>query len=277
MKLSKVASFFDRDFAIDAYTNLPLFKAQFSTYDGSKPDGSFEQRRTVSVQHDVKPAPRRAVRIQRQVWIMGEFMLDTFNDKIARKTSSAKLATGLYSLLTPGQAALAATTGYVEAYGYAYYLKDVVNPLSTSSYEPFYDVTFGSVEPIVDGMFIRSSDKLFHARSVSKEPEGYLKASCDDLLNAYVTAEFSGAFDPVTETNGTGVTTTGILVDMFKLYDYRTQADFIEGRGDKSLIVAQSEVVPVSGQTVTIDGVLWRVFGVKAYQDAWNVHLRLGM
>lgn len=275
MKLSNASAFFDRDFVEDAYTGEPLFRGQFSSYDGSKPDGSFEQRRTVSVAHNVPPAPRRAVRIQGQVWVMGELMLDTFNGGIVRQTASAKLATDLFCILTPAQAALRTYDACVHAYGYAYYLKDTVNPLSTSEYNPFYDVTFGSTELVPDGAFLRSNNLLLHARATSKEPEGFIKLSCDYLPNSEVEVTFAGAFDPITETAGTGVTTTGILTDMYKLYDYKTQADRIEGRGDKTLVVAQSAVTPYAGQTVSIAGVVWRVFGFTPYTDAWRIHLKL--
>ena len=282
MKLRNAAKYFDRDRVYDAYTGDYLFKGQFSNYDGSKPDGSFERRRTVSVAPGIDPAPRRVIQIGDELWIMGELVMDTWTDRPIRQTCSAKMVTDDYMLLTPGQAALRQTTG-TALYGHTKYLKDTVNSVTDSDYTPFYDVALAGTEPVRDGMFLRSADKLLHIRSAYKELEGFWNAASDEVATNYegapvspaeVNVVFEGVRNPITEIPAAGVSTTGIVLDMYMLYAYQTQADSLNRQGDVSLVVAKSAVTPLAGQLATVNGEAWRVFRFTPYQDAWNLHLR---
>lgn len=277
MKLKKAAVYFDTDTVLDGYTAAPLFKAQFSSYEGAAPDGSFQRRRVVSLAPGVTPAPRRVVVVQALRWIMGELVTDAFRDKPIRQTCAAKEATDLFSLLTPAQAALKAP-GY-SLYGYRQYLKDTVNSLTDSAYDPQYEVFFGFTETIKAGYFLKSDKQYLHIRSVQFANEGYWVGVSDELArepatDAEVTAAFAGSYDPVTETHASGVTTTGIMLDLYKLYDFNTQADPRNQAGDKSLIVAKTAVTPTDNQEITINGVKWRNIKFTTYHDAWNIQIR---
>lgn len=280
MKLKNAAKYFDRDSVYDAYTGAYLFKAQFSTFEGSSPDGSFNRRRTVSVAPEVVPAPRRAVTVQGITWIMGELLADGFNDKPIRASSSAKEATGLYTLLTPAQAALRDLTGITKAYAHAEPLKETVNTLTNSAYSPQFEVAFGITESPRAGLFLRTATHHLHIRSVHRASEGYWIAIADEIGNASVNCEvavqFGGAFDPVTETYGAGVATTGILLDMYKLYAYATQADELNKPGDQTLVVAKSAITPQAGAPLTIGTAPYKVIRFTDYADAWNIQVRRG-
>lgn len=280
MKLKNAAKYFDNDSAYDAYTGAYLFKGQFSTFEGASPDGSFNRRRTVSVAPEVVAAPRRVVTVQGTSWIMGELIAEGFKDKPIRKSSSAKEVTSLYDLLTPGQAALRASTGVNRLYGHATYLKDTVNSLTDSAYDPQYEVTFALTETIQAGNFLRSPAHFLHIRTVQFANEGYWIATADEIsvapkqTSCEVVVEFSGAYDPVTEERAAGVTTTGIMLDMYKLYKFNTQADPRNQAGDMSLIVAKSAITPEPGQELAIAGVIWRNVNFTEYHDAWNIQIR---
>lgn len=282
MKLRNAAKYFDDDYIVDGYTGAYVFHAQWSNYDGANSFGSFERRRTVSVAPGTVPAPRRVVSIGGDLWIMGELVTDTFKDRPIRLTSSAKKVTDDYMLLTPGQAALRQTTG-TALYGHTKYLKDTVNSVTDSDYTPFYDVALAGTEPVRDGMFLRSADKLLHIRSAYKELEGFWNAASDEVATNYegapvspaeVNVVFEGVRNPITEIPAAGVSTTGIMLDMYMLYAYQTQADSLNRQGDVSLVVAKSAVTPLAGQLATVNGENWRVFRFTPYQDAWNLHLR---
>ena len=277
MKLKSAARYFDNDTVTDGYTGALLFKAQFSSYEGAAPDGSFQRRRVVSVAPGIAPAPRRVVVVQGMRWIMGELVTDAFRDKPIRQTSAAKEATDLFTLLTPAQAALKSTG--MPIYGHKQHLKDTVNSVTDSNYDPQYEVFFGITENLKAGYFLKSAQQYLHIRSLLYANEGYWVAVSDELAtnpatDAEVTATFAGAYDPVTETHAAGVTTTGIMLDMYKLYNFNTEADPRNQAGDMSLIVAKSAVTPKADQLITIAGVNWKNIKFTPYFDAWNIQLR---
>lgn len=279
MKLASAAVYFDRDSVYDAYTSALLFKAQFASYDGSQPDGSFSRRRTISVGPSIVHPTRSVVDVHGEKWIVGEFVTDGFFDKPIRKTASAKLVTDLFTFVSPGTAALGGA-GTTSAYGQANYFKDTVNTPTTSDYSPQYEITFGSNEVVPDEYFLRSPTDLYHVRTVYTALEGFQVATADLIgvteygENKFVTVVFSGGVDPVTELPSTGVTTTGILLYSYKLYYYATEADPKNNQGDKTLIVAQSAVTPENGASITVDGEPYRIFSVNEYHDSWNLHVR---
>ena len=277
MKLKSAARYFDNDTVTDGYTGALLFKAQFSSYEGAAPDGSFQRRRVVSVAPGILPATRRVVTVQGMRWIMGELVTDAFRDKPIRQTSAAKEATDLFTLLTPAQAALNNTGTPI--YGHKQYLKDTVNSVTDSNYDPQYEIFFGITENLKAGYFLKSAQRYLHIRSMQFANEGYWVAVSDELAtnpatDAEVTATFAGVYDPVTETHAAGVTTTGVMLDMYKLYNFNTEADPRNQAGDMSLIVAKSAVTPKADQLVTIAGVDWKNIKFTPYFDAWNIQLR---
>lgn len=277
MKLKSAARYFDNDTVTDGYTGAPLFKAQFSSYEGAAPDGSFQRRRVVSLAPGIAPAPRRVVVVQGMRWIMGELVTDAFKDQPIRQTSAVKEATDLFNLLTPAQAALKSVGTSI--YGHKQHLKDTVNSVTDSNYDPQYEVFFGISENLKAGYFLKSATQYLHIRSVLYANEGYWVAVSDELAtnpatDAEVTAAFAGAYNPVTETHAAGVTTTGIMLDMYKLYNFNTEADPRNQAGDMSLIVAKSAVTPRADQIITIAGVNWKNIKFTSYFDAWNIQLR---
>lgn len=280
MKLKNAAKYFDTDSVYDAYSGDYLFKAQFSTFEGASPDGSFHRRRTVSVAPEVVAAPRRVVTVQGTTWIMGELIAEGFRDKPIRKSSSAKEVTGLYDLLTPGQAALREPAGIKQLYGHANYLKDTVNSLTDSAYDPQYEVTFAFPEVIQAGNFLRSLEHFLHIRTVQFANEGYWIATADEIAAAptqnscEVVVVLAGTFNPITESYGVGTSTTGILLDMYKLYNFNTQADPRNQAGDMSLLVAKTAITPLAGQTLEVAGEEWRNIKFTSYHDAWNIQIR---
>lgn len=277
MKLKSAARYFDNDTVTDGYTGAPLFKAQFSSFEQASPDGSFQRRRVVSLAPGIAPASRRVVVVQGMRWIMGELVTDAFKDKPIRQTSAAKEATDLFTLLTPAQAAL--KSAGTSIYGHKQYLKDTVNSVTDSNYDPQYEIFFGITENLKAGHFLKSAQQYLHIRSLQYANEGYWVAVSDELAtnpatDAEVTATFAGVYDPVTETHAAGVTTTGIMLDMYKLYNFNTEADPRNQAGDMSLIVAKSTVTPKADQLITVAGVNWKNIKFTPYFDAWNIQLR---
>lgn len=279
MKLRSAAKFFDRDSVYDAYTGSFLFKGQFASYDGASPDGSFARRRTVSVEPSVAQPPRDAVKVHNELWILGQFITDGFFDTPIRKTCSAKQVTDLFEFCTPGQAALG-RPGESEAYGQARYLKDTVNTPTNANYSPQYEISFGNSEAVPDDYFLRTDKSLYHVRTLNTALEGFIVATADVIEttphgeNKFVTVSIAGEWDPIEETGGPGVLTTGILIYVYKLYEHATEADPLNRAGDKTLIVAKSAVTPLAGSEVSIDDEPYRILTVQSFHDSWNLRVR---
>lgn len=285
MKLANAAKYFDNDPVYDGYTGSLLFNAQFSSYEGAQPDGSFQRRRVISLQPSLTIPARRVIKVYTDRWVMGVPVEDGWKGRTIRKTAACKLATDLFQLLTPGQAAL--RIAGTPIYGYAEYLKDTVNTPTDSDYDPQYLVALG--EKVADGMFLKSDDKYLRVRSPYAEASGFEHLVCDEIAyshggpytegelfgrNCEVNVTFSGTYNPVTDTDAAGTSTTGILLDMYKMYRYNTAADEKNTAGDMTLVVAKSAVSPTVGRRATIGSVAWRIVGITAWQDAWNLHLR---
>ena len=279
MRLLNAAKTFNQDSVSDGYSGAFLFKAQFASYDAAAMGGNFQRRRTVSTVPSSSPAARRVVSVQGVRWVMGELQLDSYKDKPIRQSCSAKIVTDLFSLRSPAQAALRGT-GIRDIYGSAEYTKHTTNTQTTSEYASFYEVTMGSVENIQTGCFLRSPTRYLHIRNVQIMPEGFVTLACDEISldsssvkNCEVTVTLAGAFDPITETEAAGTDVTGILVEMYQLYEYHTQSIDTTKSGDMSLILANTVTV-TAGQLITLNSQAWRVINFTPYLDAWNVHIR---
>lgn len=286
MKLRSAAKYFDRDSVYDAYTGDYLFRAQFSSFDGSQPDGQFQKRRTMSMAPDIVLPSRRVITVQGQKWVVGEPVVEAFNNRAIRKSTSAKLVSDEFVLLTKGQAAGKSVNGLTKLYAHTKYLKDTVNVTTDGDYDPYYNVFMSQTEKPIDGWFLRSSEKLFFIRSIYKDIEGFFVAGCDEIAtlnyertgwdrDAEVDAIFDGAYDPVTDsTSGSAGTANGIILDFYKVYQYATAADPKGVSGDRVLIIDKLVVTPKAGQGFTINSIKWRVFDVQSTGDAWTLHVR---
>ncbi len=287
MKLKNVARYFDDDKVYDAHTNALLFKAQFSSYEGSQPDGSVQRRRVMSHAPGTVMPAKRVIKVNDEIWITATPLVDGWKGQPIRLTTACRFVTDTFYVLTPGQAALRATTGVTQLYSQIEYLKDTVNTLTESDYDPQYKVTTG--EPLADGAYLRNTQRTLRVRSPYSEPSGFFEAVCDEIVYAQggpfthselygrtteVDVTFSTTYDPVTEVRGGTLATTGILMDFNKAYRYYTQADHKNASGDMVLIVAKSAVTPITGMPVTINTLNWRIINVTPNEDAWNVHVR---
>lgn len=282
MKFANVAKFFDRDPIHDGYSDVFLFNAQFASYDSSNPDGTFQRRRTLSLAPSVVVPPHRVVSCYSQRWVVGDLAPDGFYSKPVRYTASSKLATDLFEVLTPGQACSRATSSS-NLYSHVDHLKDTVNSNADSEYDPQYEASFARGSAVLKGYFLKSSGRYLYVRSCRLDASGFVVATADEIrsslggawdTNCEVTATFAGPINPITELPGAGTTTSGILLDMYKLYSYATDADELNRRGDRTLLIASMNPKPAAGQRVTINGTRWQILTCQPFMDAWCIHLK---
>lgn len=271
-ELFDVANHFDDITVTDSYTGAFAFKGQFSTFEETAINGSTERKRSLSVAPSTVIPTRRVVSIFGENWIIGNGNTDGIYDRAIRKGYYLKRADELAIVRSPAQFlnATAGTSMYVNRM----YLKDTVNGVTDSQYDPFWEVYTGSQESTPKGYFVSVSGLTLRVRSAHMELSGFNLAQSDELDQGNLvslTIPVAQVYDPVSDSySGTTATVSAIILDAYKLYKYATIADPRVNSGDLTAIVLAS--VPV-GQNVTLSGQKWKVASVQAELDAWALHL----
>lgn len=269
-----VAKHFDDEQVYDAYTLAPLWKAQVSSFLEAAPDGSTAKRRTMSLAPGLAIPARQVIKLVEGNWVVGNGNTDSFYNQAIRQSFWLKKATDLFEILTPANAALAIAG--VFAYGHRSYLKDTVNVISDSEYDPFWEIYFSTSETVQPGYFLKSGVDYYRVRSAKVAEEGMINAASDSLdAGARVAATFTrtSAYNPITDTySAATVNTFGILFDRYKDYELKTEADRLNLAGDRTLVIGVSGV-PV-GAAATINSEAWKVLNVTPELDGWALHIR---
>lgn len=272
--LFAVACHFDDISVTDAYTGAAAFQGQFSSFNESAPDGTVAKKRTLSVRPGTAIPARRVIGFLGETWIVGDGNVDGIYDAAIRQAHWMKKVTTSAELLTPAQVC-AGTTGYV-LYVSKDYLKDTVNGVTDTEYDPFWDIYAGMTEAAPKGSYLKIGATLFRVRGSHTESSGFLLVQCDEIDSNNIvtlTVQTGSAFDPITDTfTGGSATVTGIRLEPSKFYRYATQADPRYNSGDVSCLVGSTLSI---GTTVTISGLRYRVMAVQPELDAFNLHLRV--
>jgi hypothetical protein len=210
-------------------------------------------------------------------WLVGDGIADEWRGAAIRTSYWMKASSGLFSLVTPGQACLG--TVVTAQHGQRDYLKDTVNNLTDAQYDPFWMFHFSKNAVIAKGTIIRQGPGLYRVRTVHRSLEGFQTAQCDEADSAVISCTFDGAgvYNPVLDTyDAASVVVPGVLFDFYKVYQFSTQADPSNVAGDRALLIAKSSVTPVIGQNLTVNAESWRVVAIASDQDAWSLHIRRG-
>jgi len=276
MRMAAVSGFFDREQAYDGYSGAAAFKCQFSSFDDAAADGTTNRRRGMSVQHGTTLPARRVVRLSDQRWIISDPTDDSFQDVTVRVNYNLRKATHLLSVLTPAQAALAASG--VSTYAQLYYFKDTANPQSETEYSTFWNAFFARAEAVAEGAFFRDADqKLYRVRQSYMASEGFVVAQTDQLdSDARQAAVFNtGTYNAVTDSFAAGTTNAHVIQFDPTQFTKREVPGLPERKaGDRSVFVAASALTPKVGMTFTMLGVKWQVVSLLAEQDAWALQAR---
>jgi hypothetical protein len=276
MRLASAARRFDREQVYDAYTGDYLFDCQFSSFDDSSSSGATARRRVLSVDPTKTLPPRGVVSIFGDVWVGGDNNIDGFNGRAIRGNFNLKKSSGLFTILTPAQACL--NSAGIDAHAHTTYFKDTMDPTSSGDLDGFWNIFFSATEVIAKGTFLRLGSVLYRARNSYISEDKFRLSQCDALdPNSAKSVVFTvnGTFDIITDSYPTvSVATTGIALEMPKLYKLNDSAESLQAAGDFTLLVAKSAITPTVGSTFTMDGLKWRVIAFASEVDAWNLHAR---
>lgn len=287
MKLANAARYFDNDSIYDLDTEEFLFKGQFASYQAAKPNGSFQRRRILSVAPGIHLPVRRALLVHGEPWLAGNFANDGFFDKAIRQTTPCMLITDYYTVISPAQAALRQYSD-LKVYAHTKYSGEEPDTRSSDS-DPHFEVYIAGTETIPDGYFLKGEKDLLHIRAIYSVPEGYTVARSDQVeyrvgnrfiqdelweRNAQVDVTFIGAIDPMTEESTSSVETTGIFMGITKMFRMGTASSPVMQSGDRSLLVAMSEISPIAGADVRVETLNYKIYSWQPFHDAWMLHLK---
>jgi len=271
--LFDVASHFDDVACVDSYTGAALFNAQFSSFIESSPDGSTTQKRTLSLAPTLTIPARRCISFQGEHWIVGDGNVDMIYNTPTRRAYWMKKSFGLFTRYTPLQT-LNGSAG-ISSHAGLKYLKDTVNGVSDSQYDPQWGFDFSQGEVANKGDYIKQGSTYYRVRVSYVDGSGFLHAVCDQLdagCFVTVTKTSTGAYNPITDTYTSSATSvSALMMEPYKLYSYFTEADPRFTAGDKTLVTAAALVV---GSTVTINSEPWKVQSSYPEIDAFASHIR---
>lgn len=274
MRLKAAAVYFDDTPVADGYTGAFLWQCQFSSFNDANAVGSTSTRRILSIAPGLALPARRVVKIFDDRWLVGDGNPDSWKASQIRQSFNMKKATTLAAILTPAQACLGAAG--ITAYAQQIYFKDSVNTLNNADYDPFWNFFFAPGEPVGKGSYLRAGSQLYRVRSSYLPLEDLRICQSDEVDAGPLTAVFAtGAYDPLSDSvSGGTVTTSVLMMDFTKAYNYLTQASDRVAAGDMNALVPAAALTPETGKTVTIAGEVWRILTKSVEGDCWLLHLR---
>jgi hypothetical protein len=275
MDLNVYSRWFDDIPIYDGYVNTYLYDGQVSSYIDSKVDGTISQRRVLSLATDLVIPPRHIISYLGEMWLVGDGVRDGIQGQAVRTSYAMRKITDTLVLRTPGEAALG--LGGTTAYAQKEYLKSTVNSPTEAQYDTFWNIYTSTTETVTKGGYLVGGTTTYRVRNTYDLLNGYRVSESDQMDASTVPVLFqSSTFDPISESySGATVATTGLLLEAYKLYEYRTQADPLVKAGDHILVVASSAASPEVGRQVEIAGTMYQIFSVTAEADSWKCLVRL--
>ena len=275
MELHAVAQVFDTCPVYDGYSGSYLFKAQTSTFLESSSEGSTSARRVLSLAPDIIPPTHSVVLILNQLTLLGYSNSDEWAGTEIRKAYWSKRVTDDFKILSPAQVVL----GLIgqAAFGQKAYLKDTVNGVNNSDYDPQWNIFVSASLPLIKGSYLQSGTTLYRVRSSYLDIDGFRTATADEVESVVASVTFTTAstYDPITDSFTPSTTSAPCLVfDIYKDYTYQSEADPRNLAGDLALILAKSSITPKVGDNFTYAAQTWRVLALVSEQDAWKLHIR---
>lgn len=276
MRLLNVHKYFDKEQAYDAYSGEPIFKCRFSSFNDATSSGATARRRVLGIAPDIVLPPRKVVSLFDLNWIAGDSTMDGYFGSEIRQQVNMKKATGLFSILTPAEACLAAVG--TTAYAAMAYFKDLPDTLTSSDQDVYWNIFFSNTETVVKANFLRFGSTIYRVRTNYITDDKYALAEADELDSACrkaVVFTSVGAYNVVTDVlTPASIATYGIVMEVPKFYKFQDEAQDRYASGDQCLFVAKSAVTPAVNSRFTMDGFTWGVLSVISEVDAWALHVR---
>lgn len=276
MDLSIASSFFDADEILDGYTGAYLFTAHSTPHDDTTSSGSTVRRKTLVTQPDARVPARRVISFNGETWIVGNNNPDSFQGSVIRRNFGLKKSSGLFELLTPGQAAADAPGRAMHAQ--RDYFRDTTDTQTSSDWDTMWSVYCPFNEPVKKGMYLQLGSSLMRIRNLYPSVDEFLVAEADELdADARQRIEFikKAKVNLVAGTqDGESVFVDALQFEIPKSYSFRVEAEASTTAGDRSVVIPMGDYTPATGAVFLMQGVQWRVMTAVPLQDAWSLHVR---
>lgn len=276
MDLRIASTWFDDTVFQDAYDPSVTFYAQVEPLDYYKIDGAAVKRRVMSTAHNVHVPPRRTIKLDDQVYLVGDDAVDHFQGEVVRNryvmAGADHLAT-VYSI-----------EGFLtSAPKESVWASVVFNKLTTdervsSAPVPEFQIYFGPLESVAAHSVIDTGDALYWVMTVVKALSGLLAATAVRIEDqAPITVQYSTwTYDPVTDSKSlTQRTSQALMLRWAQDFDYVDEGTPKYVHGDRMLIVLNAgHQVPKAGDVVTVGADTWKVVNTKAEGGTSRLHVR---
>jgi hypothetical protein len=269
-----VARHFDDVETRDGYNPLsaPVLRGQFSTFVEAAPDGSTSNRRVLSLAPNVTLPLRRVIKLHDELWVVGQGITDMFQNRAVRTSYWMKKVYALFNKLTPLEACTGLTG--LAMYGHRVFLKNTVNGVTDSGYEPFWNLYFGVNESFQEGSLLRDSyGTWYRCRVTYTSDEGFRMVEADQI-DAPVSVTYGS--NPTYNAELDVLTSVPVIVQGFviqgsKLYEFFSEHDKKYAVGDCSLITS---VALTPETSVSAVGKNWLVLDCQPHLDGYASHIR---
>ena len=276
MDLRIASAWFDDTVFADAYTPSLTFYGQVEPLDYYKIDGAAVKRRVMSTAYNVHVPPRRTIKLDNQVYLVGDDAADHFNGEVVRNRYVMAGADHL-SMVHSVEAFLQGTP--VEPV----WASVVFNKLTTdervsSAPVPEFQIYFGPLETVTAHSVIDTGDELYWVTTVVKALSGLLAATSVRIEDqAPITVQYSTwTYDPVSDNKSmTPRTLQALMLRWAQDFDYADEGTPKYAHGDRMLLVLnEGGLVPAAGDSITIGQQAWKVVNTKADGAVTRLHVR---
>lgn len=274
MKLRAAARAFDKTPIVDAYDGTIYGKGQFDLYDDSRRDAYGVDRRILSADPVVSVPPRRVIRTDNDVWLVGEFQPDFWRGKELRHKYVVHQAVGLATVRTLGERVRGAS-GFT-AYASEAWVKDAKRIEDTALSASLFDLLFSSAETIPVPSLITIGSDEFLATSKHITSGGFHVLRCERLeWNALTTAALKRVvYDPRLDVEAETETEVEVIdLPHQALYEMRSVAALEHQVGDRVLVFADTVGVE-AGDRLDVSGRTLQALSVEVWADAQVVLAR---
>ena len=275
MDLRNAAQWFDQTECVDAY-GTDTFVAQLEPLDYYKLDGASVKRRIMTTGPAVTLPNRMTVRIDDQVYLVGDRTPEHFRGNLIRNRYVMSGADDLVTVRTLYETLLG--TGGQAVWATIVFIRVGSDERVSSLPVPEFRLFFGPLETVREHDVVFNAGEAYLVTAPYRAESGLMSAVALRLEHA--TPEdaiyWSGGYDPVTDT----VTETGVNAKVVRMrwaqdFEYLDAGTPKYTHGDATMVALSSVISnPKPNQRIRCDGEEWRIVTATVKGDITRMHVR---
>jgi hypothetical protein len=277
MTLYDAASYFNDDQFLDAYGGDGAFAGRLEPYPDTMRDSLVTERRILITAPDTEIPPRRTVTLGDQVWLIGTMSADTHRGRVLRNKyivhrADDSAAVGTFADVLAG-------APLTTLWASLLWVKEWRDSQESSAMTGEFNLFFGATESALLGKYTlaRVKNRWYIHRAAYDAAGGVLVSIADELPgNVLVDAAYNTVtYNPKTDVRTTSASTIKALFIRWQShFRYFSDASATYQPGDVKLVILKAALTPKAGDTVTAEGLPFRVIEVADEGDCWGLHIR---